>query len=196
MSISVQKLCFGFMLISSISSVFAHSGGTDKYGCHAGSQPYHCHSGKSSGSSDDDSGFSINHVAHIMTGGLILISALDKFSQPVMISYNSEQSLYGIGAFYIGKYTPLYISSKSFDGFSVVNIGRVTNIRTTNNVDTLIGVGIYTKCEKNICLDADFDEEVKFNLNVAFRYRFNKASFLIDLDSASRGVSVGLSTGY
>jgi len=26
------------------TSVAAHSGGTDKYGCHAGSQPYHCHS--------------------------------------------------------------------------------------------------------------------------------------------------------
>jgi len=28
---------------------FSHSGGTDKYGCHAGSQPYHCHGGGSGG---------------------------------------------------------------------------------------------------------------------------------------------------
>lgn len=26
---------------------FAHSGGTDSRGCHAGSQPYHCHNSKS-----------------------------------------------------------------------------------------------------------------------------------------------------
>lgn len=30
---------------------FTHSGGTDKYGCHAGSQPYHCHGGGSGGGS-------------------------------------------------------------------------------------------------------------------------------------------------
>ena len=28
------------------STSFAHSGGTDKYGCHAGSKPYHCHKSK------------------------------------------------------------------------------------------------------------------------------------------------------
>jgi hypothetical protein len=31
------------MLFFLISSVFAHSGGTDAYGCHSGSEPYHCH---------------------------------------------------------------------------------------------------------------------------------------------------------
>jgi len=25
------------------STAFAHSGGTDAKGCHAGSKPYHCH---------------------------------------------------------------------------------------------------------------------------------------------------------
>jgi hypothetical protein len=40
----------GVMLISFLvvffpeTNVSAHSGGTDKYGCHAGSRPYHCHS--------------------------------------------------------------------------------------------------------------------------------------------------------
>ena len=36
------------------TQTLAHSGGTDRFGCHAGSQPYHCHnsnSGSSSGSS-------------------------------------------------------------------------------------------------------------------------------------------------
>lgn len=31
------------MLLFLVSSVFAHSGGTDSYGCHAGSETYHCH---------------------------------------------------------------------------------------------------------------------------------------------------------
>lgn len=35
----------------------AHSGGTDKYGCHAGSQPYHCHGGGSGGSSGGSSSY-------------------------------------------------------------------------------------------------------------------------------------------
>ncbi len=38
----------------SVASASAHSGGTDRNGCHAGSRPYHCHS--SSGSSDDNGG--------------------------------------------------------------------------------------------------------------------------------------------
>ncbi len=32
-------------------AVLAHSGGTDKKGCHAGSKPYHCHGSKSDSSS-------------------------------------------------------------------------------------------------------------------------------------------------
>ena len=35
---------------------FAHSGGTDANGCHAGSQPYHCHNGSGSSSGSVDSG--------------------------------------------------------------------------------------------------------------------------------------------
>ena len=29
-----------------VSQLLAHSGRTDKYGCHAGSKPYHCHNAK------------------------------------------------------------------------------------------------------------------------------------------------------
>lgn len=40
-----------------LSPVFAHahSGGTDRYGCHGGSRPYHCHGGGSSSSSGGSS---------------------------------------------------------------------------------------------------------------------------------------------
>ncbi|MBA4274919.1 MAG: YHYH domain-containing protein [Alphaproteobacteria bacterium] len=31
------------LTVSAATNVFAHSGGTDANGCHAGSQPYHCH---------------------------------------------------------------------------------------------------------------------------------------------------------
>jgi len=34
---------FALALISSSGFVFAHSGGTDRYGCHSGTQYYHCH---------------------------------------------------------------------------------------------------------------------------------------------------------
>lgn len=33
------------MIALVLNLVFAHSGGTDIYGCHSGSQPYHCHGG-------------------------------------------------------------------------------------------------------------------------------------------------------
>lgn len=32
-----------FVAVLASSFVSAHSGGTDKYGCHAGKKPYHCH---------------------------------------------------------------------------------------------------------------------------------------------------------
>ena len=34
------------LLLVVTSQATAHSGGTNKYGCHAGSQPYHCHNSK------------------------------------------------------------------------------------------------------------------------------------------------------
>ena len=41
-------------LLVSLKPVFSHSGGTDDFGCHAGSQPYHCHD-----EDDDDFGCTI-----------------------------------------------------------------------------------------------------------------------------------------
>lgn len=37
-----------FLFVTSIP-VGAHSGGTDRHGCHAGTQPYHCHNAKDDG---------------------------------------------------------------------------------------------------------------------------------------------------
>ncbi|MGH1439631.1 MAG: YHYH domain-containing protein [Cellvibrionaceae bacterium] len=40
-----MKTIFSLLFISllTINLAHAHSGGTDKNGCHAGSKPYHCH---------------------------------------------------------------------------------------------------------------------------------------------------------
>ena len=43
---SVSLIIFLLSLILLASQAFAHSGGTDRYGCHAGSRPYHCHTPK------------------------------------------------------------------------------------------------------------------------------------------------------
>lgn len=51
-SIVFLLLCFFY-----IPNTYAHSGGTDKNGCHAGSQPYHCHNG---GSSSENAGLDFN----------------------------------------------------------------------------------------------------------------------------------------
>lgn len=49
-----------FIALVLFQSIFdkaqAHSGGLNKYGCHAGKQPYHCHNGESSRSSSYGSG--------------------------------------------------------------------------------------------------------------------------------------------
>ena len=37
-------LAFIGLLAASLHAADAHSGGLDRYGCHAGSKPYHCHS--------------------------------------------------------------------------------------------------------------------------------------------------------
>ncbi len=42
---------------------FAHSGGTDSRGCHAGSQPYHCHNPKSGNSSSSSTSSSSNSIS-------------------------------------------------------------------------------------------------------------------------------------
>ena len=46
-----KGLAISGMLASTLvtAQLAAHSGGLDKNGCHAGSQPYHCHGGTSGG---------------------------------------------------------------------------------------------------------------------------------------------------
>ena len=39
----VVALFFVSLMFVSFAHAHAHSGGTDKDGCHAGSKPYHCH---------------------------------------------------------------------------------------------------------------------------------------------------------
>ena len=59
------------ILLVSWSSLFAHSGGTDRYGCHAGSEPYHCHNSGRSRSSGQDTDPAIQVVTVIVMVALL-----------------------------------------------------------------------------------------------------------------------------
>ena len=41
--ITMKFTVLAIVTLLSATSAFAHSGGTDASGCHAGSKPYHCH---------------------------------------------------------------------------------------------------------------------------------------------------------
>ena len=47
---TVIAVVLSMLLLWHASFSYAHSGRTDRYGCHAGSQPYHCHNSGSSSS--------------------------------------------------------------------------------------------------------------------------------------------------
>ena len=53
--------CF---LIVTAAPAWAHSGGTDSGGCHAGSRPYHCHNSKGGDSND---------TVWIILGGILAV---------------------------------------------------------------------------------------------------------------------------
>lgn len=61
------------------TSVFAHSGGTDANGCHAGSQPYHCHSSSSSSSRNSAKPISSDSKFHLIDGSVFDGIFLDRF---------------------------------------------------------------------------------------------------------------------
>ncbi|MEZ8088302.1 YHYH domain-containing protein [Vibrio sp. 1S139] len=42
----MKKLVITCLMIGVSGLAFAHSGGTDANGCHAGTKPYHCHNKK------------------------------------------------------------------------------------------------------------------------------------------------------
>jgi endonuclease YncB( thermonuclease family) len=46
----VKITCIATILATLATQAVAHSGGLNKQGCHAGSQPYHCHRGSSAAS--------------------------------------------------------------------------------------------------------------------------------------------------
>ena len=54
------------MVFASWSSLSAHSGGTDRYGCHAGRLPYHCHN------NGDDRNMSL--IASTVVVGVVVVA--------------------------------------------------------------------------------------------------------------------------
>ena len=65
---------FGLLLLP-VNSLQAHSGGLDRYGCHAGSQPYHCHRG-GGGSSAGGGGSNSSDNALCVIGGIVVGSII------------------------------------------------------------------------------------------------------------------------
>lgn len=69
--VSFMKVLKYILLANLLFSVplvgFAHSGRTDKNGCHAGTQSYHCHNASSSGESSSSSD------AVILVGATVLV---------------------------------------------------------------------------------------------------------------------------
>lgn len=99
-----------FLLMTANAS-FAHSGGTDANGCHAGSQPYHCHGGSTGGSGGGSTGQSeedkakedaiveaiiIGSVSLFAVGILALVIAA---CLPEDYSQNIEDTENGLAAF-------------------------------------------------------------------------------------------------
>ena len=62
----------------SLEGVLAHSGGTDKYGCHAGSELYHCHDDKTEASWE-------SILGGLLVMGLLLAMWAPKKEKPATI---------------------------------------------------------------------------------------------------------------
>lgn len=81
--VSVFRWALFATLVLSLPIVsFAHSGGTDKHGCHAGTEPYHCHNGgdSSGNSSGTDVAIAVG-VAVIVVGAIWYVSQRDNEEQ-------------------------------------------------------------------------------------------------------------------
>ncbi len=94
-----MKIFTATILILSITAAnigLAHSGGTDKYGCHAGSQPYHCHGGSTGGGSGSTGGGSsggdaADAEAAYIFGGVLLVGLLVTITVIVIQAQYSPQ---------------------------------------------------------------------------------------------------------
>ena len=63
--LSLKKILLFAFFSAIASSTFPHSGGLNKQGCHAGSQPYHCH--KKSSSSRPKASKSVKKLTGVVT---------------------------------------------------------------------------------------------------------------------------------
>ncbi|WP_368059160.1 YHYH domain-containing protein [Marinobacter sp.] len=66
-----KSFCFASFVFSLPIVSFAHSGGTDENGCHAGSEPYHCHNGSDSSGSSSGADVAIAVGAAVLVVGAI-----------------------------------------------------------------------------------------------------------------------------
>ena len=102
----LTNVVFSLSLIFALAEqATAHSGGTDRYGCHAGSRPYHCHSGGASRSSNggqrnrgDDVFIAIVVLGGIAVTlwGIYVIASLNNNSMATLDKINNNTYLSGL----------------------------------------------------------------------------------------------------
>ena len=72
----MRYIFFIFLTIIAVQA-YAHSGGLNKQGCHAGSKPYHCHRAKQSTPSASASKKILNGtVTHVRDGDTIVVNGI------------------------------------------------------------------------------------------------------------------------
>ena len=65
------------LLTAAATQLSAHSGGLNKQGCHAGSQPYHCHRAQTAASSaSSDKKTLTGKITHVRDGDTIVIDGI------------------------------------------------------------------------------------------------------------------------
>ena len=77
MTVPKQFILFACLLALS-SAAFSHSGGLNKQGCHAGSQPYHCHGKQNSATSNvPNAGTKLTGiVTHVRDGDTVEVDGI------------------------------------------------------------------------------------------------------------------------
>jgi hypothetical protein len=91
-----------FLIVITIQGVeisIAHSGGTDSFGCHAGSKPYHCHGGPDNSNNTD-----YIEDFYDMEEPIIYRSTKNNSNEYLLYSHLALSCLFGVIGYYNRKY--------------------------------------------------------------------------------------------
>ena len=159
------------LLIPTIA--YSHSGGTNEYGCHAGSQPYHCH--------NDEERADLYQITKAITLVSLAVNALDDFNNPTMLYFSGDSGNLGLGVMF--KSRSLYMTSKFNGEESHFNVGVV--VPQSLYLDFMIGIGAHG--------NRDYEHvNPELNLNVGMSYELDEFGLVSDIDSADKSISLGV----